>query len=411
MKIKRKNIITAFVAAILAAPLFVQAAGDLSLGPESVSFKPNVLIGEKVRIYATVRNNSSADLGGVVKYYDEKLADFLGADQAVSVLANATDDVFIDFIARDYGEHPISVRVIPWESDGDDPNNNKVTKSIFVDRDSDGDGIGDQVDTDDDNDSVSDRDDAFPNNPSEWLDSDGDGIGDNADNDDDNDGVSDAEDVFPTDARDSQDDDGDGVGNNQDKFPDDPTEFRDTDNDGLGDNADPDSSNKGPIPVIETAKKQLRVKEIATFNALKSTDPDGDVVEYQWDFGDGTQEDSVVVDHVYEERGEYTVSLRVTDNSGESRVQKIQIIVGYSLIGILLLITTILLILLIIIGLMYSSKKPAKTKTVSVAKVSPKKAPAKPKKAAKKPVKKAASKAPAKKKAAPKKKSLPKKRK
>ena len=39
--------------------------------------------------------------------------------------------------------------------------------------------------------------DAFPDDPSEWIDTDGDGFGDNVDSDDDNDIVLDADDAFP----------------------------------------------------------------------------------------------------------------------------------------------------------------------------------------------------------------------
>jgi hypothetical protein len=51
------------------------------------------------------------------------------------------------------------------------------------------------VDTD--GDGVPDDQDAFPANPSEWVDTDSDGTGDNADTDDDNDGVPDSEDDYP----------------------------------------------------------------------------------------------------------------------------------------------------------------------------------------------------------------------
>ncbi len=50
---------------------------------------------------------------------------------------------------------------------------------------------------DSDGDGVPDEDDAFPDDPTEWVDTDGDGIGDNADPDDDNDGVPDDQDDFP----------------------------------------------------------------------------------------------------------------------------------------------------------------------------------------------------------------------
>ncbi|AJQ92857.1 thrombospondin type 3 repeat-containing protein [Gynuella sunshinyii] len=74
------------------------------------------------------------------------------------------------------------------------------------------------VHRDTDNDGIWDDIDAFPEDPSESVDTDGDGIGDNAD----------------------QDIDGDGINNDLDAFPYDATENTDTDHDGIGDNADDD---------------------------------------------------------------------------------------------------------------------------------------------------------------------------
>ena len=50
---------------------------------------------------------------------------------------------------------------------------------------------------DSDGDGVPNDEDAFPHDPSEWIDTDGDGIGDNADTDDDNDGILDVFDFVP----------------------------------------------------------------------------------------------------------------------------------------------------------------------------------------------------------------------
>jgi len=59
---------------------------------------------------------------------------------------------------------------------------------------------GDTWDGDSDGDGVFDSADAFPLDPTEWLDTDGDGIGNNADWDDDGDGVPDVVDAAPLDA-------------------------------------------------------------------------------------------------------------------------------------------------------------------------------------------------------------------
>ncbi|MBN2096706.1 PKD domain-containing protein [Candidatus Peregrinibacteria bacterium] len=321
---------------------------DISISPADVRVAGNVLKGDTVRVYVTVQNHSYFDLSGVVKFYDEKTSSFIGPDQPVSILAQKTDDVFVDWSASSVGSHPIAIRVVPWHSDGDDPSNNKITKSVYVDTDSDGDGAGDSVDPDDDNDGTPDSEDDFPYDPSESEDTDGDGIGNNADTDDDGDGVPDVEDVFPVDPTESKDTDGDGAGDNRDQFPYNSDEWSDADADGLGDNADPNDENHSPIPFIQMDKTKVRVGQSLTFNALKSSDPDGEVTKYEWNFGDGVGGMGVIVEHVYEKTGKYIATLTVTDNLGESRQQQIQVKVTWSLLALLLVICTILLILLLL---------------------------------------------------------------
>lgn len=55
------------------------------------------------------------------------------------------------------------------------------------------------------------------------------------------------------------------------------------------------------------------------FDASESQDPNGQIVEYLWDFGDGSPSESgPVVIHVYDTVGQYTVKLTVTDDEGLS---------------------------------------------------------------------------------------------
>ncbi|NOX45335.1 MAG: PKD domain-containing protein [Caldiserica bacterium] len=64
-------------------------------------------------------------------------------------------------------------------------------------------------------------------------------------------------------------------------------------------------------------------KETVEFDASSSYDPDGEVVGYYWDFGDGTTAEGPQVAHAYAEDGEYAVSLTVVDDSGaEAMVTK-----------------------------------------------------------------------------------------
>ena len=71
---------------------------------------------------------------------------------------------------------------------------------------------------DTDGDGFPDAEDAFPNDPEEWLDTDGDGSGNNTDTDDDNDGFTDDYDVFPLNETEWYDSDGDGLGDNSDEI-------------------------------------------------------------------------------------------------------------------------------------------------------------------------------------------------
>lgn len=82
--------------------------------------------------------------------------------------------------------------------------------TVYLYRDTDGDGIRDTSDDDDDNDGVPDSQDMLPKDPNETVDSDQDGIGDNSDPDDDNDGTDDVADFYPKDALCYAETDGDG---------------------------------------------------------------------------------------------------------------------------------------------------------------------------------------------------------
>ena len=62
--------------------------------------------------------------------------------------------------------------------------------------------------------------------------------------------------------------------------------------------------------------RSVAVGEVITFDGGVSTDPDGALVEYLWDFGDGAKGDGQVVEYAYRGSGTYPVTLTVRDNSG-----------------------------------------------------------------------------------------------
>jgi Tol biopolymer transport system component len=53
-----------------------------------------------------------------------------------------------------------------------------------------------------------------------------------------------------------------------------------------------------------------------TFYGTGSYDPDGIIVNYEWDFGDGETATGATPTHAYGDNGEYAVTLRVTDDDG-----------------------------------------------------------------------------------------------
>ena len=54
------------------------------------------------------------------------------------------------------------------------------------------------------------------------------------------------------------------------------------------------------------------------YDATSSFDPDGTIVNYDWDFGDGTRGSGATVDHQYPSPGAYGIAMTVTDNQGGS---------------------------------------------------------------------------------------------
>lgn len=72
-----------------------------------------------------------------------------------------------------------------------------------------------------------------------------------------------------------------------------------------------------PVAIFTCTPAEPVQKLVATFNASKSYDPDGDIISYNWNFGDSTSNQTgMITTHIFMLPGEYTVTLTVTDNEG-----------------------------------------------------------------------------------------------
>jgi chitodextrinase len=76
-----------------------------------------------------------------------------------------------------------------------------------------------------------------------------------------------------------------------------------------------ESSNESPVATF-VLPANISANQTVLFDASGCVDPDGVIVSYLWDFGDGTQGTGQMPTHYYASPGQYTVTLTVTDNSG-----------------------------------------------------------------------------------------------
>jgi PKD repeat protein len=77
------------------------------------------------------------------------------------------------------------------------------------------------------------------------------------------------------------------------------------------------SKNQLPIPSFQytvDTNNQLLVD----FDATASVDPDGQIVSYDWEFGDESTSNGIIVSHTYSAEGRYDVKLLVTDDEGDT---------------------------------------------------------------------------------------------
>jgi PKD repeat protein len=77
--------------------------------------------------------------------------------------------------------------------------------------------------------------------------------------------------------------------------------------------------NQMPVASFSVTPSQGVAPLQVTLDAFSSSDADGTIVSYIWNFGDGSASGSGMgVTHLYPSAGSYTITLTVTDNNGSS---------------------------------------------------------------------------------------------
>ncbi|GEM_PF-5583217 len=89
----------------------------------------------------------------------------------------------------------------------------------------------------------------------------------------------------------------------------------------------PIQPNKPPVADFTYYPESPAVNRRINFDASSSTDPDGKIISYRWDFGDGFTASGVKATHSYYKARTYTVTLTVTDDKGTDNRKEIAILI------------------------------------------------------------------------------------
>ncbi|MCK4425940.1 MAG: PKD domain-containing protein, partial [Deltaproteobacteria bacterium] len=85
--------------------------------------------------------------------------------------------------------------------------------------------------------------------------------------------------------------------------------------------------NQPPVALASTDVVMGQVPLLVNFDASDSYDPDGNIISYNWNFGDGESSDEIYPIHTYIQPGIYTVQLTVTDSDEAIGTTTLEIVV------------------------------------------------------------------------------------
>ena len=88
------------------------------------------------------------------------------------------------------------------------------------------------------------------------------------------------------------------------------------------------AGNRAPYAVASATPRYGQTPLKVSFDGRKSSDPDGNPLTYQWNFGDGTTATGATATHTYTTDKTYYATLRVQDNHGAGDTAKVRIDAG-----------------------------------------------------------------------------------
>ena len=90
-------------------------------------------------------------------------------------------------------------------------------------------------------------------------------------------------------------------------------------------NGTPDWGNLAPVARLSASQTSGTVPFTVELDASASEDPDGSIVSYDWDFGDGETGIGPIISHEFIAAGQYNIKLTVTDAEGAVDTKEIEI--------------------------------------------------------------------------------------
>lgn len=84
----------------------------------------------------------------------------------------------------------------------------------------------------------------------------------------------------------------------------------------------PQTENKPPLASMEFAPTWGDAPLTVHFSAATSSDPDGQIASYTWDFGDGGKGTGLFAEHEYTKKGSFVITLTTTDDKGATSSTK-----------------------------------------------------------------------------------------